>query len=45
MRVEKLQRGVQKYALQQLGLEDFEVRGMEKAQLLPDRLELCPTCA
>jgi hypothetical protein len=41
MRVEKLQRGAQKYALQQLDPEDFEVQGMEEAQLSPDQLELC----
>jgi hypothetical protein len=35
IRVEKLQRGAQKYALQQLDPEDFEVRGMEGAQLSP----------
>jgi hypothetical protein len=36
MRVEKLQRGAQKYDLLQLDLEDFGVRGMEEAQLSPD---------
>jgi hypothetical protein len=40
IRVEKLQRDAQKYALQQLDPEDFEVHGMEGAQLSPDRLEV-----
>jgi hypothetical protein len=45
MRVKKLQRGAQKYALQQIDPEDFEVHGMEEAQLSLDRLELCFACA
>jgi hypothetical protein len=44
MLVEKLQRGIQKYALQQLDLENFEVCGMEEAQLSLDRLELGLAC-
>jgi hypothetical protein len=34
--VEKLQRDAQKYALQRLYPEDFEVRDMEEAQLSPN---------
>jgi hypothetical protein len=45
MQVEKLQRGTQKYDLLQLDPEDFEVRGMEEAQLSPDRLEPALACA
>jgi hypothetical protein len=45
IRVKKLQRGIQKYALHRLDSEDFEVRGMEEAQLSPDRLELYLACA
>jgi hypothetical protein len=45
LRVENLQRGAQKYALQQLSPKDFEIRGMEEAQLSFDRLELCLACA
>jgi hypothetical protein len=45
IRVKKLQRGTQKYALQQLDSEDFDVHGMEEAQLSPDRLEFCLACA
>jgi hypothetical protein len=42
--VKKLLRGAKKYALQQLDLEDFEVCGMDEAQLSIDRLELCLAC-
>jgi hypothetical protein len=42
--VKKLQRGTQKYALHQLDPEDFEVRGMEGAQLSPDQLEVYLAC-
>jgi hypothetical protein len=45
MRVEKLQRGTQKYALLQLDLEDFEVCGTEGPQLSPNRLEPGLACA
>jgi hypothetical protein len=44
IRVKKVQRGAQKYALQQLDPLDFEVRDMEGAQLSTDRLELCLAC-
>jgi hypothetical protein len=45
MRVEKLQRGAQKYALLQLDPEDFEICGMEEAQLSPDHPESGLACA
>jgi hypothetical protein len=45
LRVKKFQRGAQKYALHQLDPEDFEVHGMGKVQLSPDRLELCLSCS
>jgi hypothetical protein len=45
IRVEKLQSGAQKYALQQLDPEDFEVHGMEEAQLSPNQLEVYLACA
>jgi hypothetical protein len=37
--VKKLQRDTQKYALHRLDPEDFEIRGMDGAQLSPGRLE------
>jgi hypothetical protein len=43
--VKKLQRDVQKYALQRLYPEDFEVRDMKEARLSPDQPQLCLACA